>query len=254
MLIVHRNLKKTGILSGSDIPSISLGIEDQQYVRLPTQTLFKKIKPVFDTVVFDKNTKPYIIALSETYLSCNGPVSQSDNNGIGIKTIPIITDNMFVIAFKITSVGSNYPLIGFCDKDKSRLDRTYVNTVLFDLKQNRIKYTSPNRHYSIQLPRRTIVKTNDIVHIAVSKELNQLWVGVNDNWYTSHPNTINTSPYVFINNDMGIAEPTPFVVPNGSVVDIIDYPYVIPTMYTQAKSVSVLDWYKDGLFKREDYQ
>lgn len=254
MLVVHRNLKKTGILSGNDIPPISIGVEDQQYVRLPTQTLFRKIKPVFDTAVFDKNTKPHVIALSETYLSCNGPISQSNTNGIGVKTIPIISDNLFVTAFKVTSIGSNYPLIGFCDKDKSRLDTTYVDTVLFDLKQNRIKYTSGSRQYCVQLQNKPIVKNNDVIHIAVSKESNRLWVGINDNWYTAHPNATDTPPYIFINNDMIIPNPTLFVVPNGAVVDIINYPYTVPTMYTQAISTPILDWYKDGVFKREGYE
>jgi len=251
-LVFLRNLKNPSWFNGNELPSVALGTEGNHYFRIPTQTIFRKFIPTLSGVVFDKNSKSNDCTLTENYKGVSGPTSTSQFGGVGVKSLPLIEDPKLVFSIRINSLSTEKPIIGFCDKSSDLTTGVLSNVVALKLGEANVRYIRNNKieYFSNVFDKIRFIKTGDIIQIAIDKEVNKIWFGVNNVWCSGRPNIIDETNSEFLPPFLSDITPVLFVVPRGCELEIIDYPYVLPSLYKQAVSVPYLDWYKNNEYKQ----
>lgn len=254
-LVFNKSLTKNLWITHPNIPDIKVGDENNYCFNYGSKKIFKKIKPDFKTPIFNRSDKHKNITISDDYLSCTGTVSRSPISGCGIKSYPLIKHDKLLFFFQIKSMGSGYPMIGFCDKD-SKVDNTtnIIDSVVWTLNEPVVKYFKNGIIDSFQpvFSEYKNIKNNDIIGVAIDIEKNKIWVSVNYKWGIDKPNTIGSKTADLFLPYLKNIDPILYVVPSGCEIEIIKPKIQLPSLFEFAKSEPVLDWYLDEVHNKEE--
>jgi len=250
---LNESLKISERFNGSGLPNITIGKEGNCYIRTLNQTIFKKFIPRLSTVIFDKNTKHNTITLSDNYKCCSGPISNLPFGGFGIKSLPLIEYNKLVFSLRIKSMSIERPIIGFCDESTNLTSNKLTNFIGIKLGETNIHYIRNNKieYFSDTFHRVRSVRVGDVIQLAIDIDSNKIWFGMNEDWFNGRPNIIEENSSNFLPSFLSTMTPVLFVVPCGCELEIIDYPYRLPSRYKQAISIPCLDWYKSNEYNQE---
>lgn len=256
MLTPLRDLRNNNWSTGLTIPFRPYGREGDCFLKTTTQVVFRKMIPKLNTLIFDKTSCAENVTVSDDYFKCNGPMCKSPTTGNGIKTLPIKLSSKLLFSFKINSLGSDFPYIGFCDDNSNVITDPVIDSVLWKINETTFRFIKNNK--TVQLlnifDRAVLLKAGDVIQMAVDFEKNAIWFGVNDAWGSGRPNVFHPTSVQFLPDFLGGIQPNVYVIPNGAELEIIQYPFRFPSLYEQAMSIPVLDWYQTSKYVQEGFK
>lgn len=247
-LIFNRSLKNDQWITTSHIPSCYEGKLGDYCFKNTTQNIFKKDIPILDCLVFDKNSKHPDVSLSDDYKICFGGQTSSSLKGSGIKSLPFEQHSRLLFSLRINSTGHGNPMVGFCNEtDDISQSNDIINSVLWNLNEPVLKYFYKGKIYKIE-PLFAVyksIKKDDIINIAIDIEMNKIWYGINYKWSIGRPHLKDPEPLEFLPSYMSGAKPILYIIPSGYEIEIVSYTELKPSLYQEAKSIGIEDWYLD---------
>lgn len=228
---------------GENIPNKELGAYKDIYTHKKTGVVF--VKNIFDGnyLFFNKNQLGKKCNVTSDYLRCHGPLTIGKLKPMGIKSGKLKDDTKIVICVSLNSVGSQLPIIGFCENDKDVSDGDVSNTVLWDLSKLNIDYISDTETVSSKMfTQKLTIKNKDKIYIYIDKENNSLSIQYNDIWCINYPSQ---TKLLLEDHGVKLSDFVLYVFPNGCEIELKKCPEVkIPKGYVNATCAPILDWFR----------
>lgn len=242
-LVFNKSLNQDNWINAETIPSKSLMSQYSYFFNTTSGNTFKKLTPVLDQVIFDRESKHDLVVLNDKYTSCSSG-TENNHKAIGIKTLPIKDDMFQLFTIKVKSVNNGSPMIGFCDRNKIFEQDKLNHCIMWNIHESFIRYYYSN---NIELSNKTFyinpfICKGDVLNIAVDRQNNLMWICNNYNWVNLRPNKLDTG-VTFIPNGIDIEDPVLYIIPSGWELELIKYEKFKPSYYFDAVSLPVTDWY-----------
>lgn len=254
-LVFNKSLTKNSWITRETIPNRLEGEEDNYCFKHSSKKIFKKIVPArFTTPILDRESAHSSVTITDDYLTCFGSSVRSPIHGFGVKSLPLKKHNKLLFFFKIKSIGSGYPMIGFCDeKEEVKNTNSIVDSVVWTLTEPVVKYFKYGSIDSFQcvFSEYKQLKNNDIIGIAIDIDKNKIWTSINYVWGIDRPNSVGSKTADLFIDSLKNIDPVLYIVPSGYEIEIIKPKIQIPSLFEFAESEPILDWYLDEVYNKE---